>query len=470
MATFATREQMPRNRVMIARPAPDRRTVLAVLATGVLAPRAALSATAPATAPKAWSLGDLHALSPSLRLVDPSGDRSGGADTRALQASLDLGGVTLLKAGGRYHLRNRLRLSHGASGLACPGGMADLVMLTGAGQFSLSAYEPSEQFGDHHVAIHAEGVARPILDGLRVTLAGAETPCVAIPFALRGCSDLRIGRLEYTGFRETWRGMLTLDSCHGGRIDHLYCHDCTPNTDVLPSLQVSAVVLDDNRLDGASSRDIHFGLVRYANLLLGPRAMARYGPQSDAVTVMSDGGGGLVFDLITGDGVGEVLDCWGDGVTASIKARDTQLYPVKLMYGAEHCVIAADVDRTGLSAVYLSGNADGPWRRRQGVAHNRVRVQATNVGALHDEVAAIWRPMPPMQPGVYLDGPGLAHAPEDNHVSGQVFGAPGAGMPYVIGASASGPGNVLELGGGGFVRGFSSGAGSLRTPPAIRRL
>ena len=450
---------------------PNRRQVLAAVSLAAMAPRGALAAApAGAGAPPAWTLGDLHALSPSLRLVEPSGDATGRKDTAVLQASLDRGGVTLLSPGGRYHLANRLRLTHGASGLACPGAMADIVMLTGRGQFDLASYIPPEQFGDHHVGVYAWGAARPILDGLRLTLQGAAEPRVAIPFALRNCADLRIGRLEYSGFRETWRGMLSLDSCHGGRVDSVYCHDCNPDTDVLPSLQVSAVVLDENRVNGVSSRDIHFGLVRYANLLLGPHALARYAPQSDAVTVMSDGGGGLVFDLITGDGVGEVLDCWGDGVTARIKARNTQLYPVKLIYGAQGCRVEADIDRTGLSAVYLSGNADIPGRRSGSVAHNQVRVTATNVGALHAEIARLWRPMPPMQPGVYLDNPARAHLPEDNHISGRVFGAPGAGMPYVVAAPASGPGNVIELGGGGFVRSFAAGAGPLRTPAAIRRL
>ncbi len=450
---------------------PTRRRLLAAAVLAAAAPPAVIAApVGVAGALATWTLNDLRALSSSLRLVAPSGDATGRADTAALQASLDRGGITLLSPGGRYRLRSRLRLMHGASGLACLGGVADIVMLAGPGQFDLASYAPSEQFGDHHVAIHAEGVARPILDGLRITLQGAEATRVAIPFALRGCSDVRIGRLEYSGFRETWRGMLTLDSCQGGRIDSVYCHDCAPDTDVLPNLQVSAVVVDDNRMNGVSSRDLHFGLVRYANLLLGPRAIARYGPQSDAVTVMSDGGGGLVFDLITGDGVGEVLDCWGDGVTARIKARNTQLYPVKLIYGAQRCHIEADVDRTGLSAVYLSGTADIPGRRRGGVAHNQVKVTATNVGALHAEVARLWRSMPPMQPGVYLDNPRLPHLPEDNHITGRVFGAPGGGMPYVAAAPASGPGNLIELGGGGYVRDFAAGAGPLRTPATIRRL
>jgi len=456
---------------MIPLASPTRRRLLAAAALAAIAPRAALSAAATiAGAPPAWSLRDLAALSPSSRLVEPSGDKTGHADTLALQASLDRGGITLLTPRGRYHLRNRLSLTHDASGLACPGAMADIVMLTGPGQFDLASYIPSEQFGEHHVGIYAWSAARPILDGLRLTMQGAAGPRVAIPFALRSCSDLRIGRLEYSGFRETWRGMLSLDSCQGGRVDNVYCHDCNPDTDTLPSLQVSAVVVDENRVNGVSSRDIHFGLVRYSNLLLGPRALARYAPQSDAVTVMSDGGGGLVFDLITGDGVGEVLDCWGDGVTARIKARNTQLYPVKLIYGAQHCRIVADIDRTGLSAVYLSGNADIPGRRSGGVAHNQVRVTATNVGALHAEVARVWRPMPPMQPGVYLDNPLRAHLPEDNHISGSLFGAPGAGMPYVAAAPASGPGNVIELSGGGYVQAFAAPTGAFRTPATIRRL
>ncbi len=402
--------------------------------------------------------------------IAPSGDASGLADTRTFRAAMRRGGVWGLTPGGRYFINGRIAIERPSSGFSCAGAGAQIVMLTGPGGFDLDRYDPGEHFGERHVGLLALGVDRPTLDGLRVSMQPNPGVRVCIPFALRGCSNLRIGRLEYWGFKETWRGLFTLDSCAGGVVCDLYAHDCNPDTDVLPSLQVSAVVLDDNRIAGRNTTGVSFGAVRYSNLLFGPRALARYGPQTDAVTVMSSGWTGASFGLISGEGVGEVLDCWGDGVTARIHARQTQLYPVKLMYGAQRCRITADVDGTGLSAVYLAGTADNPLRRRQGVEHNIIQVTAKNVGALHDSVAAVWRPMPSMQAGVYFDNPGLGHDPADNQVRGSVSAAPGARMPYAVGVSASGPGNVVALAGGGFTRSFANDVRGLRFPPAMRAL
>ncbi len=403
------------------------------------------------------------------RTIHPSGDPSGRADTQAIQAALGAGQTAMLLPGASYRLAKRVVVRHGGTGVVCPQGTARLLMLTGQGQFDLSTYEPREHFGERHVGILAQGIERPLLGGLDIRMQPSrpDEVRVCIPIALRGCSQLEVGSVEMAGFRESWRAMFTLDSCHGGRVRRIFAHDCNPDTDVLPSLQLTAVCLDDNRTDGSSCRDITFDRVEYRNLLLGRRALAKYGPQSDAVTVMSGGDTGLVFGLITGDGVGEALDCWGDRVTANLDVRNTQLYPVKLLYGASHNHITARIDGTGLSAVYLGGTRALPERTPHGCNDNHIEVHARRVGALNPTVRPLSAGMPPTQPGIYFDN-SSTFDPSDNVITGDIQGAPGANMRWVVAGSTNGAGNRITVSGGGFTESFSHWMAGARAPTIVQ--
>ncbi|MEI9965323.1 MAG: hypothetical protein WDM92_12185 [Caulobacteraceae bacterium] len=131
------------------------------------------------------------------RVIAPSGDATGAADTAAFQAAMQAGGVYALKAGGTYYLARQVAWSHDGSGFAAQGGRAKIVVLTGPGQFDQSDY--AHLLGTNRIVFYDLGHDRPVLSGL--VLVQQANPAVRSvnPIVWRKAANIRLENIELPG-------------------------------------------------------------------------------------------------------------------------------------------------------------------------------------------------------------------------------------------------------------------------------
>jgi hypothetical protein len=396
----------------------------------------------------------------------PSGDATGVEDTAAFQAAMAKGGVYALEAGGTYYLRRQVAITRDNSGLVCHDGQANVVMLTGAGQFDHATY--TNLLGMNQTCIYALNVNKPILRGLNFTLQANVNPRVAVPLAVRGCNDIDIRDIEASGFNYAYGAMLMIDTCARGRVWNAYFHDCHP-TEYLALTQITGIVVDGNRIGGVNSTYIDFQHIIASNLLIAPSLMGN-GPtqfqvqQTDAMTLAGPGFNGHTIRGVTAINVGEPFDIWGDGNTiTNVVIVNAYVRGISLKFGAQRNAISnVTINGTALAAVmaiYLRHNAFVPDRYPElNVFSN---ISAVNCGSLW--ATGIFGNSP--EPAFYLQGSGQAAGafdPQNNRFDNCMATGSGFSFPYVGGATGCNAGNVFNIDGTGFDRAFFWSTGAFK--------
>lgn len=247
------------------------------------------------------------------------------------------------------------------SGFLCKG-KSKIVMLSAG--FNATTYAG---LASNSVAFSANGITGPIFKGIHLEFEShGATLRTAIAVAFRNCTNLDID-VEASGFSEPEFGVITIDSCIGGRC-YTNVHDCSSNDNTLGSLQITGLEIDENRVSSVYSKDIDFGDPTYKNLTFGAAALAAFGWQTDGITLSGGStasGGGCNFGNITVENVYEGVDIQSSNhLISGINAKNIAFSPLKLVHAARDNIIGSVVaDNTGAPLVVIAGSStasEGP--------------------------------------------------------------------------------------------------------------
>lgn len=343
-------------------------------------------------------------------------------DAVALQLALDSGRRILLPTTKEYAFGSTLTPPNGGGFI----GGGTLIMLTGTGKFDRTSYSGATETAS---GIYIDGKSDVVIDA-KITMQANAGLRTCNPIHVRNSSNVRINA-EVTGFKEVRFGLVEWNTNVGGEVN-LYAHDCGTDTTStsLPSIQISALSIDNNREGGINSTPMTFN-VKALNLTMGATTVTNYGKQTDAVNIQganqtgeSGRGYGGHVGSVTAENVYEPLDIFSDHNVVSLTARNC-LFGVKLFHGASHNVINATVDRYEKAAVVIGGNLGV-----QGTSNNKVIMNSTgggDVGGLSDVSAAL------------IDGAG---AGADGNVIEITDSSPGGNLDYVA-TIAGGDNNTI---------------------------
>jgi hypothetical protein len=344
-------------------------------------------------------------------------------DASALQAALNTGKRVSLRPGLDYAFGAMLRIPDGGGFVG--GGL--LTMLTGPGKFDKADYS-----GAPEVGLFVDSVSNVSIEArIRMQTSDGIRTCSAI--WVRGCSNVELD-VEAWGFKETRFGVIEWNSNRGGTVK-ANVHDCFVDSTRLPTMQVTALSVDSNRLGvfphGVNSTGLRFD-VTAKDIHFGPAAIAKYGYQTDAVNLQGSGYAGHSGEVVA-ENVHEPLDCWSDQNTVKVTARDC-LFGVKLIYGASRNLIHATVERFMKDALLLGGSNTKP------VAYNRCYISAADGGEIgkFGDVAA-----------VAAEGGGGRFAPDHNTVEVSIKGN-GVDLDYGILVSNGASNNSFRISGSGY--------------------
>jgi len=343
-------------------------------------------------------------------------------DAAALQAALNTGKRVWLHPGVDYAFGRMLKIPAGGGFVG--GGL--LTMLTGPGKFDKADYS-----GNPEVGLFIESVSNIAVEArIRMQANDGIRTCSAI--WVRGCTNVALD-VEAWGFKETRFGVIEWNSNRGGSVK-AHVHDCFVNSTRLPTMQVTALSVDSNRLGvfphGVNSTGLRFD-VRAKDIHFGSAAIAKYGYQTDAVNLQGSGFAGHTGQVVA-ENVHEPLDCWSDRNTVNVTANGC-LFGVKLIYGASQNIIHATVERFMKDALLLGGSNTKP------VAYNRCYISAARGGEIgkFGDVAA-----------VAAEGGGR-FAPDHNTVELSVKGN-GVDLDYGVLVSNGASNNSFSVSGSGY--------------------
>lgn len=358
------------------------------------------------------------------------GAEAGGIDCAdALQEALNSGKLVYIDPAKTYGIASQLT-PPSSGGFV---GRGTILMLTGAGQFDFSDYTGT-----------TTGKAGIFIDGKTNVLVEVRVEMQSNA-AIRTCNAITVNEstnvcldVEITGFKECQFGLIEWNTNTGGSVK-AYIHDIYTNSNTLPSLQITGLSVDNNRVGGVNSRGLFFD-VNAKNIYQGAASLAAHGPQTDAVNLQGSnetgasnrGYGGHVGRVIA-ENVYEPLDVFSDANIVQVVARNC-FFGVKIFHGASYNIITATVDRFQKAGVVIGG-ANGV----QGTSHNRVFLTATgggDIGTQNDVTAAL------------IDGAGMgAHY---NVIEVTAFSASG-NLDYIA-AIAGGDNNSITYEGAGWAQ------------------
>lgn len=371
-------------------------------------------------------------------------------DTAALIAARNAYGLVELESGKTYAISSQIAATADRQGFFCKG-KATIKMLTGAGKFDRSSYTGSI-FGANAVGIYCEGFNDYRLEGVAITMeATASIRCISA-FALRNSQRSKVS-VEAYGFKETERGITSFDSLTECDIT-AYVHDCGTSDNTLGTMQITAVNVDDVRIGGVATTNtkVHgYG----KNVALTGAALATYGAQTDGVNCAGTGDNHGLEVISRWENVGEAFDCFGSFVKAFVQGKTIGAYGVKLVHGAQHCIVDAIIDSTAGAAVVLGGSNTAS----QDVAFNHITCTASNVGVIASALT---------KAAFHIDGPSATFKPRNNYIKMIVEGNAATTNAVSI---ESGSNNVVEFSYSGTQQALQSVvASSAGTGNIVRRL
>lgn len=353
----------------------------------------------------------------------------GTDETAKLKAARDAIGLVELEDGKTYRISSQLAATGHQQGFWCKG-KAQLSVMVGNGEFDKSNYS-GNLYASNGCAVLCEGFDRYTLKNVIIQMESTAAVRTVKAFGLRDSYGSHV-EIEALNFKECDGGVVGLDSLKYCYVD-AYVHDCGTSNATLPTMQVTGVSIDDDRISLIDTTNT-FVRAHGENIVLSGAALALYGPQTDGVNIAGTGDNhGLVVEA-KWDNVGEAFDCFGSFVHAKVSAKNCHLYGVKLIHGAQHCVIHATVDTTVGAALVFGSSSTAT----QDVAYNHVTVTASNVGVLSGRAVA--------KAGFQTDGPSAPFNPRDNYVRLILEGAPQTVYAAIIEA---GKRNLVEYSGVG---------------------
>jgi hypothetical protein len=303
-------------------------------------------------------------------------------DAAALQAALNTGKLVYIAPTKTYAFGSQLTIPDNGGFI----GGGTLRMLTGTGKFDFADYTGTTT---GKAGIFIDGKTNVTVQAkIEMQSNAAIRTCNAI--WVQSSTNVRLD-VEITGFKECQFGLIEWNTNTGGSVK-AYIHDIYTNSNTLPSLQITGLSVDNNRVGGVNSRGLFFD-VNAKNIYQGAASLTAHGTQTDAVNLQgsnetgaSNRGYGGHVGRVVAENVYEPLDVFSDGNIVEVVARNCY-FGVKLFHGASYNVINATVDRFQKAGVVIGG-ANGV----QGTSHNRVTLTATgggDIGTASDVTAAL---------------------------------------------------------------------------------
>lgn len=353
-------------------------------------------------------------------------DGTGATDvSAALQAALNTGRMVFLPQGKTYAFGSPLIPVSGGGFF----GGGTLKMLTGAGKFDRADYSGTATTmsgilvdGKTNVRIHC-----------KIEMESNASIRTCNPITVNSSTNVDLD-VEITGFKEARLGLIEWNTNVGGRVK-AYVHDCgTAITTGLPSIQITALSVDNNRVGGVNSSNLWFD-VHAKNITMSAEAITAYGAQTDGVNMAGSGYGGHT-GFVRADNVHEPFDTFMDHNNVKVVATNC-LFGVKIIHGARHNVVEATIDLFQKAGVIISGSAS------RTTSFNRVTLTATRggeIGTFSDTTAAL------------IDGSSAAFGCSNNVIDVTAFGD-GVNFDYgaVINNGTGGDNNQITYEGSGWV-------------------
>lgn len=276
-------------------------------------------------------------------------------DTVALQTMLTLGLLIAPDHGKTYLITTRLNITVAGSGFSGDG-TATLLMGSNAGQFDNTVL--ANAFNANAVGVAADGIARPIFKGVRITYqsqAGRDDRIVkALHF--KTCTDIVVDHNEAWDFTKAY-DIFSFNGCTRGSVSSNHIHDCTTNS--ATTGQITGIGFDGDTTTGSSAIDVNDNRIR--NLTVGAAFLAAFGYQTDGITL-----GGTTTKTthhlrVIGNwinDVGEGIDVFGDdNIVIGNHLDKCYNFGVKLIHGASrNIVFGNDVTEAGLNGISLQGS------------------------------------------------------------------------------------------------------------------
>lgn len=298
-------------------------------------------------------------------------------DAAALQAALNTGKLVYIAPTKTYAFGSQLTIPDNGGFI----GGGTLRMLTGTGKFDFADYTGTTT---GKAGIFIDGKTNVTVQAkIEMQSNAAIRTCNAI--WVRSSTNVKLD-VEITGFKECQFGLIEWDSNVGGQIKG-YVHDCgTTITTGLPSIQISALSVDNNRVSGVNSTPMVFD-IEANDLTQSAGSIAAYGWQTDGVNLNGSGYGGHT-GTVRAKNVGEPLDIFTSHNIVTVTTHEDCTFGVKLIHGAQHNIVTATVDRFQKAGCLISGTSTGS----RDTSFNRVTLTVSgggDTGSFSDTCAAL---------------------------------------------------------------------------------
>lgn len=323
----------------------------------------------------------------------------------AFKAMRDAKGVIILRPGATYEIGSQVASTGHNQGVICVCGKATVVLQTGAGKFDRSTYSGT-QYDANACGFYSLNFNNYTLHGVAITIEATASVRTIKAAAIRGGRG-HISNAEGYGFKECQEGIFSIDSVTECSRLYFSPHDSGTSNATLPSMQITGVCIDDNRLSGVASTNSDVWCVG-KNILLTGAALALYGHQTDALNVKSTGENHGLTTHVIFDGVGEGFDCFGSYVVAHVQLKNIYAFATKLIHGAQNCRIDGVVDRTAGPAIVYGGSNTAT----QSVSSNIVELSVSNIGVITPGGPTVYQKV-----AVQTDSPSATWIPHDNQTT-----------------------------------------------------
>lgn len=321
----------------------------------------AVATSAPRERPLEDWLGDA-------RRAESFGVIGAGYDNVAIQALIDAGYIWQPVPGKVYRGKTSIRLKNPNSGIIDPTDTATYLLGTGAGEFDNANASATLRYAPNAVGIIAEGIARPIISGLRIRPETYVDDRYVKAIATRNCSEIRIEKIDASGFSKAL-GVVYFGNCQGGRLQDVFIHDCSTNSTT--NGQLSAVEADQ---DDLGSNNIDLFDCRAERLTVGPTFLSLWGYQTDGYHFARASTSNIRFHRCKAREVGEGVDLYGYKCKLiGFDAADCYYFGAKMGHGAsKNWLRDSAIVRCGIAGLEIFGSDSAATDTADNIAENNL--------------------------------------------------------------------------------------------------
>jgi len=407
--------------------------------------------------------------------------------TAAIENAIAFAGVCHLRDKGQravYQISSRIDVAPGRGLIS--DGESVLQMMTGAGQFDANTLWTLEENGGNTtnaIGLNFLSVESPVCLGIDIVMQASASLRTCVAAAFRGCTGGGNVRLSAHGFQTVRLGLVQIDSCTGQGDFHITAYDVYSNDITLSSLQMSGIMVDDNRIGNVYS-DINL-LPIVKDIEQGQESITNYNYQTDGLTITGftnpTGGFVNIEDGFYISNVAEGIDVHRSNVNIGRGTfKDILVNPFKIVHDISFMQIApCFVSRTGGSVYVIAGTNSGASGAADvhiwgGIAEKIGEITLTGPTTIQkhfittDGDSATYQPRritwhePTVITGPYLDTVfNFGNGTDYNVIGADVVGSEYTALAVV--QAAAEPGTRITLSNPSYVRAYRTASGTVTT-------